>query len=315
MDSKNIFVIVLTVIAISWRLFTWTSLDRTGYIGLTKNDFGIITRVSHESPAADAGFLVGDKILSVAGTKEDELPRPFQNLEYTIERNATQLVISLIPSENVNVNTKILGVMGILILSIGLLIFYQNNNLVSFAFFLYCCAMCLHWGSYPLVAPDYSQNIIRSLYVFFSIFLGSTMLHFGMIYPKSPTLSLKKYLMIYSSGIIGVVFLGATLINMDLLSTFGIVEPILVNLFAIAGIILLFRTYFKTPSGNRRSIGIRIICWGILLANLPYIFSTFLPFMNFGGTSGAMLYRLLFIIQPIALAIAIRRFNRSLQVG
>ena len=230
------------------------------------------------------------------GLASDERLKPNQNLEYTIERNTTRQVIAFKSGKNKYITAKVLGVMGILILSIGILIFYQNRNILSFVFFLYCFVMAIHWGSYPQVISVYSQNIVISIYIFVTIFLGSLILHIGLIFPESQVISFKKYLIIYAPGIIGTFLFIAILLNMDLLPTLILVEPILVSLFALAGAILLFRTYFKTSKNIRSSIGINVICLGILIGNLPYLLSTFLPFMDFGGSYGALLYRLFFIL-------------------
>ena len=83
---------------------------------------------------------------------------------------------------------------------------------------------------------------------------------------------------VYAPGIIGAALLIATLFHKALIDIFLVAEPILVSVFALGGGILLFMTYFKTPKSDRSSIGINVVCGGILLANLPYIFSTFLRY-------------------------------------
>ena len=51
MNYRKILVITLAISALIWRFFTWVSFDQIGYIGITKSELGIITRVSSDSPA------------------------------------------------------------------------------------------------------------------------------------------------------------------------------------------------------------------------------------------------------------------------
>ena len=139
-------------------------------------------------------------------------------------------------------------------------------------------------------------------------------LHFGILYPESRAYSLRLYSIIYAPGVVGVSFFISTFFNKDLVSTFASIEPMLVSLYALAGGVALLRTYFLTSKEKRSAIGIDIICLGILLANLPYIFSTFIPSMYFGGVYGTILYRLLFIMQPVSFALAIKRLNSFRQM-
>jgi len=308
MKKKRLIVLVLATVSISWRLITLMSFDNLGYIGFTENEVGIITSISSGSPADVAGFMVGDEVLSRDSLEPNKRPRPNQRIRFTIKRNENQQVILLKTSKYVA--TKIMGILGILTLFIGLFSFYRNQNNLSFIFFLYCFVMSIHWGGYPQLTSAYSHELISQFYILISIFLGSIILHFGMIYPKDTPLSVTKYWIIYFPGIVGVILFSTTLFGLGLNSFFKLIEPILVALFSLAGGIALFRTYFVTPKESRNLIGINVICWGILLANLPYIFSTILPFMDFGGRFGALFYRILFIFQPISFAIGIERFYR-----
>jgi len=319
MKYRKVLVLILVVLAISWRYFTYISFDDIGFIGISQNDKGIITRVSPDSPAGDGGLTVGDKILSVKGLESNMRIGPNQNIEYTIQRNNNQLVIPLIsserPKDQVTI-TRVLGVMGIVILLIGIVIFFQIGNRMAFVFFLYCFAMVIHWGYFPQVVSDYSQNIIASLYSFVSIFLGSLILHFALIYPENRTLSLGRYYLIYAPGIIGMFLFIATLINQNLITIFNYAELILGTLYALAGFIVLINTYIKTPASSRSAVGINVIFWGILLANLPYIFSTFLPFLDFGGRSGTQPYSFFFLFESLSFAIGINRANKlHAQIG
>ena len=313
MKYRNVLVLILIVLAILWRFFTYISFDYIGFIGITEDDTGRITKVSTGSPAGDAGLIEGDKILTIKGMEPNDRPGINQSIEYTIERDSTQLVIPLksskLPNEAVTM-TRILGVMGILILLIGIVIFYQIGNILSFVFFLYCFTMAIHWGYFPQVVSEYFQNLITSIYRFVSIFLGSLILHFALIFPEGQTLSLKRYYVIYAPGIVGVVLFIATLLNKDLSTIFSFAEFILVTLYALAGGIVLIKTYIKTPKMSRGVIGINVIFWGLLAANLPYIFSEFLPFMDFGGRIGTSPYSLFFILESIAFAIGIRRVSK-----
>jgi len=313
MKYRNVLVLILVVWAILWRYFTYVSFDHIGFIGITEDDTGRITKVSIGSPAEDAGLIEGDKILTIKGMEPNDRPGINQSIEYTIERNTTQLVFPLksskLPKETVTM-TRIMGVMGILILLIGIVVFYKIGNILSFVFFLYCFTMAIHWGYFPQVISEYSQNFITSLYRLVSIFLGSLILHFALIFPEGQTLSLKRYYVIYAPGIIGVVLFIATVINKDLSTVFSYAEFVLGTLYALAGFIVLIKTYIKTPKMSRGVIGINVIFWGLLAANLPYIFSEVLPFMDFGGRIGTQPYSLFFIIESIAFAIGVNRASK-----
>ncbi len=211
--------------------------------------------------------------------------------------------------------TKILGIMGISILVIGLLTFYKTKSELSYVFFLYCSAMALHWGWYPVFPGETDSVIIPTLYSFLSIFLGSTILHFSMLYPKGKSVSTGKLLAVYSPGILGVVAIFISFFTRKVLEIFIGLEPLIVTIFALIGAVLLFKTFFKTPQEERRPIGADIVCIGIIVANFPYLFSEFIPSMNFGDGLGFLFYRLLFIIQPIAFAMAIRKTERFYNVG
>ena len=311
MDSRKVIVLVLALVAIAWRFLTWTSFDNIGYIGIAESNQAVITHVSLNSPAEKSGLLVGDKILSVKSLITGQRLKPNQSIEYIVKRNSEQKVVYLKTSKKDYTPTKILGIMGVFILGIGVFIYYSYKNIPSFVFFLYCFVMSIHWGSYPQLISNDSQNIILSMYTLFSIFLGSVILHLSIIYPKSQVLSLKKYFAIYAPGIIGIFFFIVIFFDTDLLSSFRIVELILVSLFAVTGYIFFFRTYFKTPSDTRSSIGINIICLGILIANLPYILSLFLPFMDIGGKYGSLVYQALFVIESISFAYGINRISKN----
>ncbi len=206
--------------------------------------------------------------------------------------------------------TRILGVMGISILVIGFTTFNRIKNRLSFVFFLYCSAMAFHWGGYPIFSEDGNSVPILTLYSFLSIFLGSTILHFSILYPKMKYISTWKLMAIYSPGILGILSVVASLLDQKVLELFIGFEPLIVTIFALIGAVLLFRIYFRTPPVERRMIGANIICIGIILANFPYLFSEFIPVMNFGDGIGFIFYRLLFILQPIAFAIAVLKTDK-----
>ncbi|MDN5205503.1 PDZ domain-containing protein [Fulvivirgaceae bacterium BMA10] len=309
MDYKKTLVLTLTLIAISWRYFTYISLDQIGTIGIETDSNQIITHVAKGSPADRAGILAGDEILSVKGIKPDERPGNNQPIEYNIRRNDTDITISLVSAEASRdqvTMTRILGIMGMIILIVGLITFFQTRNTLSFIFFLYCFTMGFHWGYFPSVVSMQVQNVLTSVYLFISIFTGSFILHFALLFPE-PRKSAKKMYLIYAPGIIGIVFFMATLFHKYLIPAFYLSEFILSTLYTIMGYIILIRTYVKTLSNKRKQLGLTIIFWGILVSNIPYILSNILPFMNFGDDIGTQPYSLFFIVGPVAFAIGIRR--------
>lgn len=313
MNKREALVLILVVLALTWRYFAYISFDDIGFIGTIESDTGVITRVFTNSPAQDGGLMEGDKILSVKGLDSNKRIGPDQNIEYTVKRNNNLLVIPLNSSEHPKdqvTMTRILGVMGVLILLIGTVIVYQIGNTMSLVFFLYCFAMAFHWGYFPQVLSDHSQNLIASLYSLVSIFLGSLILHFALIYPENRTLSLTKYYLIYVPGIIGAFLFIASFLNQDIIGIFNFTEFILVTLYGLVGYLLLIKSYIRTPSSNRATVGINVIFWGILISNLPYVLSTFLPFMDFGGHIGTEPYSLFFIFEPIAFAYGIVKVNK-----
>lgn len=306
-DNKTL-VLALLLIAILWRISTWWSFAAIGYIGISENEEGHITAVSAASPAEASGIRAGDQIISVEGMERDGRPFPGQQLVYTIERDGSQQIFTLKAARYFT--TPILGIMGLLIVILGFWIFRKHRNLLSFIFFLYCFVMCIHWGGYPQVAEN-AQGILVRIYILISIFLGSLILHFALTYPGNLKLSSSKFFLTYFPGIIGLVLFVVSFFVADLITTFQALEALLVTLFALIGGIILFRKYFKTPRNDRHAIGIGVICSGILLANLPYMLSEFLPFMDFGGQIEHLIYRLFFIFQPIAFAMGINRLSRN----
>ncbi len=206
-----------------------------------------------------------------------------------------------------HVGTQVLGVMGLSILVIGLITYRKTKSMLSFVFLLYCSAMAFHWGGYPLTSDGTSIPTVTAIYSFLSIFLGSTILHFSVLYPRPKKISLGKLAAIYSPAILGVISILGSVFNLSLLELFIGLEPLIVTIFALMGAILLFRTYFRTPSNERKLIGANIVYVGIIVANFPYLLSEFMPSMNFGNGLGFLLYRLLFVLQPIAFAVAVRK--------
>ncbi len=212
-----------------------------------------------------------------------------------------QSVLTEGPSVNF---TMILGIMGLSIVILGFAVYWKYKSDIAFAFFLYCFAMAIHWGSHPK-SEAVDQDFLLSLYTYLSIFLGSSILHFSRIFPESRQPSKRGLLLIYMPGIIGFVLLLGTFIEINFQDMLLIAEPLFVNLFALIGAIILFSKFFKSSANRINKRGLGIVCTGILLANLPYTFSEFIPALNFAGYTDDLIYRLLFALQPIAFAIGV----------
>jgi len=155
-------ILFLALIAIMWRILTWMSFNQIGFIGIVENDAGTITKISLNSPAEKYGLMVGDEILLVIGLEPDKRPKPHQLINYSIIRNGKAMEISLKTSSKDYSETKILGIMGILILLLGVVVFLRKQNILSLVFFLYCFVMVIHWGGYPQVVSADFQNIIKA---------------------------------------------------------------------------------------------------------------------------------------------------------
>jgi len=312
--NYKLTLMLLAILALLWRGYTSYSYYQVGRIGVSQDTNGVITKISHESPAVSAGLQTGDKIIDITGLAHPQ-DRPLigQKLTYNISREGKEQLIEVIAAPFPNdlvIMMQTLAIMGLVFLICGMIAFFKLNNLKAFLFALYCIATAFHWGYIPNVIDFTLQNILTSFYVFVSICSGSFVLHFIWLFVNRP-ITTGKLLLFYLPGILGGIFLIITLVNSDMLPMFQLIEFVLVTLYVLAAYVFLIKKFINTPRSLRASFGLTIMVLGAVIGSLPYVLSEFFLFMDFGGNIGTQPYNLFFVLEPMAFAYGLIKAERA----
>jgi sigma-B regulation protein RsbU (phosphoserine phosphatase) len=157
---------------------------RAPYDGLVEKEW-LVARVSPDSPADDAGFVPGDRLLGYSPS--DLPPAPGRTRTYTIERDGETLELALTFVElpaNEKARRLSQTVVSLLFLSIGLVVFLQRSDKTGTLFFLICFLFAGVFATRPPIAGSRFFLPTKMFYNVCVLLLPAVFLHFFLIFPK-----------------------------------------------------------------------------------------------------------------------------------
>ncbi len=301
-------VVVLILAAISLM-----DLENTSYSGLTATGNTDVTQVRADSPAEEAGFQAGDKILDNGGIDTSDLHALFrqpraaigETRHYQVEREGAEeplhlsLTFTTLPP-TLKALTLGAAVIGLAFLACGVGAYLRHPSATTrLLAFLGVAAMN------AFVAPIYfSQPDLRLAAVVLPLVTSTLMpalfLHFLLRFPRRrPFLDrpISRWLIYGPVAVVGIVGAVTLLIRPQMLRlaiAVATAVPVLHILFAIG---ILIHSYVKADRAARASHGLNALLIGFVAGLVPLLVSGFVP-----SLPGAQFYFLTTILIPLALA-------------
>jgi membrane-associated protease RseP (regulator of RpoE activity) len=323
--NKNLVLFAGAVVA----LFAVMSLLDRGnatYSGFSTDPTSVVTQVRPDSPAAAAGFEVGDQLVSTGGIDITDAKansrRPRSEIgetrEYVVDRGGSQdtltLTFAALPGRQAML--QLVGwLTGVFFLVFGIWPYLKNRNEKTGLLVTTGLSLAVLFIGPPYFASFAIRTAIGAI-IFPILLIGlASLLHLMLLLPnRSPWLDKPSAgkILYMPAALIAVFFLFLTLVQPDSTNSLSTISNILFGVFFTglfgASLVVLVRTYLRSSADERRVHGLHVVVAGVVLALVPLVVSiamnvlapkVILPGSDFFG--------LTFILLPIALAYAVMK--------
>jgi hypothetical protein len=285
-QGRNLLVLLAALVAL-WGILGWLDIARQAEAGITLDNRQSITAVAAESPAAKAGLLPGDQLISIAGVAADDvramaqLPRArvgdsrvFRVLREG-EEHLAQVTYAARP-ESAQKKERTERLLGFAFLLFPLLALLRHNSHATRILALMGIGLSLAFLAGPHIGEASARGLtaaIASLFVMVGI---AAMLHFLLVFPRRRALveSGTGRLLVYAPALLlwgllawRLLFLPAStdLLNSASRLFLGVVEG---GYFLVA-LFLLLHNYSKTDRMLRQHLALNGMLWCTVIGLLP----------------------------------------------
>lgn len=296
-------------------------LKNVSFSGFVTPSYSTVTQVISDSPAEEAGFRVGDRIVTWDGVAASDLnalwrqPRAAigETRTFVVEREGLSEPLELrvsfaaqtIQNKVVTVGSALIG-LTFLLCGIGTYLRAPEARTRVLAL-LGICGMA---GFSPLayVPHGTTRLALAVLPVIGITMMPALLLHFLLGYPRPRRITRLVlgwlYVPVAVAGIIGAVTLviEARLLPVARVALFAVI--VLQLLFAIG---LLIREYFRTDRESRTAYGLNALLVGFLGGLIPVLAAGFIPILP-----GGQFYFLTIVLLPLTLVYSLFRAANSL---
>lgn len=309
--------VIITLLQIL-DIFDFRNIPYDGYI--TDGNYTVI-RVFPDSPAQNAGFLLGDTMVSDSGIDVKNVQalarRPRAKIDetrtYVFERDgetvSLNLVFTALPARNlVRLFAGVIIGMCFLIFGLYAYLKVQNKSTTLLALVGVCLGFSYVHGPY---IPSYLLRTIYSSIEIVTVTFGlAFLLHFMLTFPKAKAVLERKNMMIVLYGPVALVGLFFLFIDIFLLGPFNMFYGILVGLF-LAGylglaVVAMVHSFIKATPEERTAHGLKFMLFGTVLGFMPIIIFVIFRIIapNF-VLPGSDFYFLTMVLIPGSLALAV----------
>lgn len=315
---------VVSIIAV----LSLMDLENKSYSGFLATGGTAVTQVRDDSPASEAGFQVGDRIVVNAGIPADDLHALFrqprakigETRHYLVERAGVEEPIALsvtfteVPSRLAAL-TWGAALIGLTFLVCGLSAYLRHPSSTSRLLAWLGVSAMLTFVGLPYI-PQATLRLVASLGpVMASTLMPALLWHFLLSFPRRRAFLDRRIApwLIYGPVAAVVVLAAVTLlVRPELLGlaipvTTGL--PLVQILFAIG---ILIRGYVQADAQVRSSYGLHVLLAGFAVGLIPFLLGSFVPTLP-----GARLYFLSTILIPISLAYVVFKAgdDRPVELG
>ncbi len=323
--TSRLIALAVAVVLIAFAILNFLDLGRQPYDGLSTTD-NVAVRVRPGSPAEQAGFQKGDRLLTDGGIDVADAkalsrrprPAPGDTREYTISRDGASQTLTVtyaaMPSRD-----WALGVCGLLI-GLAFVVFGMRPYLRSaggpeklFA----AASLCLGFAfiGWPYTA-SYALRTALAAVLVPVIYIGLALLvHFLASFPKRmPWLDRAGMrTLLYAPAVAFAVFVLCMIVLQPRatsgLNAFGrIFSGVVVAGYFASAILVLVRQYGRATAQQRQQLGLNVMVGSAVIALLPIILAVLVNVLAPQVVlPGSDFYFLTFILLPIGLSVALAK--------
>jgi hypothetical protein len=331
-NTPKLMIAAVGLLLIFWGILGLQDNKNYTYSGYrTAGDYSVI-EVKEGSPAAEAGFQVGDIIkrtggISVTDQKSlsmRERPKIGEVREFVIVRNGEdltlQLTFSALPDKDKSLNTAAF-LIGLVFVLLGIFTYYKTGSVLSLSFALFAVTFGSTFLYGPYVPPGILSSLLSILFSALLMFSFVVLAVFLLKYPpRSPFLDDENSgKILYAPAILIVLIIGvlellhpdsSAAINTSLNLLFGV---IIIFYFGVSVVTLIQKYRNATPHG-RDATGLNFMLWGTLIGLLPvliyFIITTISPKTILPGSDYIFLT---FTAIPVFFALALFKQQKAVQ--
>lgn len=281
LPKKGFFII--GAVFILWGILGKIDSSNYTYRGFQTGDNNQIIVIDEGSPASDAGFEIGDVIVTNGGIDQNDnkalskrsRPNIGDKRTYVIDRNGESVTLELTFSELPDADKSLNNVgfiMGLLFVFIGLFMFRKNDSALTKAFTLFILCFGFIFFDGPYLEPGFLKTFVTCVSTSIVLFSFAFMMAYMLEFP--PQAKIPKFLFIPALVVITLVCVlnvvrpdGSGTFNMVLRLIFGVT----IIFYFLGSLITLIKKYAGATSEVRSETGLNLMLVGALIGLLPII--------------------------------------------
>ena len=285
-DGKMLMGILALLIAM-WGVLGWFDLEDHVEAGFKLDGKQRVTAVESDSPAAAAGLLAGDQILSIAGYAAEDarslarLPRmkAGETREFMLLRDGVEQAIEInyaaIPEKKLAVGRAVVAV-GFCFLLFPLLALFRVSNDATRILVVMGVGLSLSFLHGPFVADASIRAVTASVSMLFALFGMAAALQFLLVFPNRRPFLDKPY----AKALLYLPVLGLWLLlawrllftptaSGGLNTLTGVLVAVVEGGYFLFALYRILRNYSQTDSLQRKKLALNLMLWGTILGLLP----------------------------------------------
>ncbi|MCB0636244.1 MAG: PDZ domain-containing protein [Lewinella sp.] len=325
-DKYRIPVFILAALVAIWGVLGLLDSRNFTYDGFRTDGDKTIIEIDEGSPAADAGLMVGDYMVSVDGRGWDDSkaweqvarPKIGETRKFVVQRDGENVELDLTYAAQTgkDKNLNYVGfALGLIFLLCGLWIFGSSNSKAGFVFALFAIFFAAAFFNGPYFASSALREFFGVVDLTFTL-AGFALLAYFMLEFPDPRPFLQKrsagYWLAGPAVLLGLVFVLLNAFEPEATSGLRTFVRLLLGVVVLFyfgwALISMFRSYARHSAVARQSKGLNLLLIGAVLGLVPILLAilvdTVAPQVIVPGSDYAFITLGLI---PILFALAIRK--------
>lgn len=322
LPKKGFF--ILGALFILWGILGKMDSSNYTYRGFQTGDNNQIIVIDEGSPASEAGFEIGDVIVTNGGIDQNDnkalskrsRPNIGDKRTYVVDRNgesvSLELTFSELPDTDKSLN-NVGFIMGILFVLIALYMLQKSTSSLTKAFTLFILCFGFIFFNGPYLEPGFLKTLVNCISTSIVLLSFAFMMAYMLEFP--PQAKIPKFLFIPALVVITLVCVlsvvrpdGSGTFNMVLRLIFGVT----IIFYFLGSLITLIKKYAGATSEVRSESGLNVMLAGALIGLLPIIIyftaGVISPGINLPGNDYIFIT---FLAIPICFAMALNKQNAN----
>ncbi|MDZ4729147.1 MAG: PDZ domain-containing protein [Xanthomonadales bacterium] len=313
-----------------WGVLGWFDLAAQAEAGFNMDGKHVVKNVESNSPAAEAGLLAGDQVLSIAGYVVEDarslarLPRmkAGDTREFTLLREGVEQVLAIsyapVSQHKLELGRAVIAV-GFCFLLFPLLALFRVSSDATRILAVMGLGLSLAFLRGPYLADASIRAMTASISMLFALFGMAALLQFLLIFPNRRPYMDKTYAkaVIYLPAA-GLWFLLAWRLMFTPTASGGLNTLTGVLVAVVAGGYFLFalfrilRNYSQTDHPQRKKLALNLMLWGTILGLLPALLALLIKtFSPQSVLPGQDFYFMSLLLIPLAWAYSAGRIKST----